>query len=94
MNQKTKYVLADRGYDADFIVEYINKTMNAQAVIPPRSNRIVQRHYDKCLYKKRNLIERLFNKIKNFRRIATRYEKTKINFELLIYLACSFLWLI
>lgn len=87
------YVLADRGYDSNEIVEYIRK-INAIPVIPPRSNRIIKRKYDKFIYKDRNLVERLFNRLKQFRKIATRFEKIKINFEACIYLACSYLWLI
>jgi len=91
--EKPDYVIADKGYDSDEIVNFITQ-INAIPVIPPRSNRIVQRHYDKVIYKDRNLIERLFNRLKQFRKIATRFEKIQINFESLIYLACSYLWLI
>ena len=93
-NEKADYVLADRGYDSNDIVDHISKYMHAIPVIPPKINRLVQREYDKLIYKERNLIERLFNKLKNFRKLATRYEKIKKNFEALICLACSFLWLI
>ena len=92
-SKQTDYVIADRGYDSDEIISYV-KQMNAYPVIPPRSNRIKPQSYDKFLYKDRNLIERLFNRLKQFRRIATRFEKIKANFEALIYLACSYLWLI
>ena len=92
-NEQTDYVIADRGYDSDEIVDYVEQ-MNACPVIPPRSNRVKQRSYDRFLYKDRNLIERLFNRLKQFRRIAVRFEKIKENFEALIYLACSYLWLI
>lgn len=92
-NETPEYVLADKGYDSDEIINYIKK-INAIAVIPPRSNRLVKRDYDKVIYKERNLIERLFNRLKQFRKIATRFEKAQINFESLIYLACSYLWLI
>lgn len=92
-DEKPEYVLADRGYDSDEIIDFI-KEMRATPVIPPKSNRIVQRDYDKFVYKERNLVERLFNRLKQFRRIATRFEKIKINFEALIYLASSYLWLI
>ena len=54
--------------------------MGAQAVIPPKSNRIDQRKYDENLYADRNKIERFYNKAKNYRRLATRYEKTARNF--------------
>lgn len=92
-DENPDYVLADRGYDSDKIVDYIRQ-MNATPVIPPKSNRLIQRDYDKIIYKDRNLIERLFNRLKQFRKIATRFEKVQINFEALIYLACSYLWLI
>jgi transposase len=87
------YVLADRGYDSDEIVNHI-KSINAIPVIPPKSNRIIQRDYDKIIYKERNLIERLFNRLKQFRKIATRFDKIQINFEAFIYVACFYLWLI
>lgn len=92
-NEQADYVIADRGYDSDDIVNHIRQ-MNAIPVIPPKSNRIIQHYYDKILYKDRNLIERLFNRMKQFRRIAIRFEKIKINFEALVFLACSYLWLI
>lgn len=92
-DETPEYVLADRGYDSDEIVDYI-RTINAIPVIPPKSNRIIQREYDKIIYKERNLIERLFNRLKQFRKIATRFDKIQINFEAFIYLASSYLWLI
>jgi hypothetical protein len=52
----------------------------AKAVIPPKSNRKKPRDYDKHLYKERNLVERFLNKVKNCRRVATRYEKTARNY--------------
>ena len=72
-------VLADKGYDADYIIKAV-EDIGAIAVIPPKSNRKTPREYDKELYKERNLIERLFNKLKHFRRIATRYDKTALSF--------------
>lgn len=85
-------VLADKGYDADYIVEAV-KNMGAIAVIPPKLNRIVQRKYDQHLYKERNLIERMFGKLKQFRRVATRYEKTKIAFMSFLHIASILLFL-
>jgi transposase len=82
-------VIADKGYDSDKIVEHVEVMMQAQAVIPPRSNRKLQRDYDKSLYKLRNRIERCFSKLKQFRRFATRYEKLKICFHALVALACT-----
>ena len=89
---KAEFVLADRGYDADYVVEAIQK-MGAEAVIPPKKNRKVLREYDEHLYKERNLVERLFNKLKNFRRVATRYDKLDVTFLAFIHLASITLWL-
>jgi transposase len=90
--RKTEAVIADKGYDSDKIVEHVENTMQARAVIPPRSNRKAQRDYDKTLNKLRNRIERCFSKLKHFRRFATRYEKSKACFAALVALACS--WII
>lgn len=60
---KADAVLADKGYDADALIERIHAS-GAIAVIPPRRNRVVQRSYDRHLYKDRNLVERFFNRIK------------------------------
>ena len=87
-----EYVLADKGYDAEAIVEK-SLSMGATAVIPPKRNRINQRSYDKYLYKERNLVERLFNKVKNFRRVATRYDKTASSFMAFVMIAGIYLWL-
>jgi transposase len=89
---KTKSVLADKGYDADYIVEGALKC-GAEAVIPPKSSRNNPREYDKELYKERNLIERLFNKLKHFRRVATRYDKTASAFLAFVHIAAICLWL-
>lgn len=85
-------VLADKGYDADYIVEAA-EIMGALVVIPPKSNRKVLREYDRDLYKERNLIERMFGKLKQFRRIATRYDKTQSAFMAFIHIASILLWL-
>ncbi len=68
------FVLADKAYDSDRILEKITG-MGAVAVIPPKSNRVIQREYDKHYYKERNLVERFFCRLKQFRGIATRYCK-------------------
>ena len=72
-------MIGDKGYDSDEFVRAI-ETAGATAVIPPRENRIEQREYDKDLYKDRNLVERFWSRMKQFRRVATRYEKTARNF--------------
>ena len=79
-------VIGDKGYDSDKLVATIEEK-GAKAVIPPRSNRKKQREYDKEQYKDRNLGERFWQKIKQFRRVATRYEKTARNFLAFVHLA-------
>lgn len=86
------YVLADKGYDSNEFITAI-KESKAEPVIPPRKNRIVQRQYDKELYKERNLVERLFQKLKHFRRIATRYERLARNYEAMLSLVATMIWL-
>ena len=90
--RKAEAVLADQGDDTDALVQRIEAS-GAQPVIPPKANRKVQRPYDKILYKQRNRIERCFSKLKHFRRLATRFEKNKVNFEAIVALACSVLLL-
>ena len=85
-------VVADKGYDSDAFVETI-RAQGCQAVIPPRSNRLNPRAFDRHIYKDRNLIERFFCRIKQFRRIATRYDKLAQSFLSFVHLACAFVWL-
>ena len=88
-----KAVLADKGYDsAAFVAEIAS--MEAQAVIPSRKNRKVDRAYDQELYKERNKVERFFGRIKHYRRIATRYEKSVGNYESFLHVACIMTWLL
>ena len=79
-------VVADRGYDARAIVELI-EAGGAVAHIPTQSNVKVRRSVDLQIYRQRNLIERFFNKLEHFRRIATRYDKLARNFLAAIALA-------
>jgi len=85
-------VIGDKGYDVDAFVALIHAA-GAEAVIPPRRNRTEQRPYDRHLYKDRNLVERFFNRLKQFRRIATRYEKLARNFTSMLNLVCAYIWL-
>ena len=73
-DKNADFVLADKAYDSEKILEKISE-ISATAVIPPKSNRIIQREYDKHYYKERNLVERFFCRLKQFREIATRYCK-------------------
>ena len=79
-------VIADRAYDADHLHDAILET-GAEPVIPPRRHRRRPHAYDKVLYKERNLIERFFSKLKQFRRVATRYDKLATNFASAVALA-------
>ncbi len=88
--QHAEAVIADRGYDADCLLMQ-SQTLGATPVIPPKRNRKHQRSYDRHLYKQRNLIERCFNKLKHFRRFATRYCKTIEAFRSFTALACAWL---
>jgi transposase len=87
-----KALLADKGYDTDQIREFL-ELRGANACIPPKANRKIQYEYDKHLYKERNLVERFFQKIKQFRRLATRYEKTSQNFLAMLTLVSTVIWL-
>jgi transposase len=86
-------LLADKGYDADErVIEKLEKEGKI-AVIPPKKNRNKQRESDKHLYQARHLIENFFARLKQYRAIATRYDKQKINFLGGIYLAAIAIWL-
>ncbi len=87
-------VLADKGYDADDRVLQVLQKTGKTAVIGPKANRKVQREYDKHLYKARHLVENFFANLKQFRAIATRYDKTARNFLGAIYFAASIIWLV
>jgi len=91
-DQPAEFIVADKGYDSDAFVETI-RAQGSQAVIPPRSNRLNPRAFDRHIYKDRNLIERFFCRIKQFRRIATRYDKLAKSFLSFVHLACAIVWL-
>jgi len=87
-------VIADKAYDAkDRVVDPLLKADKA-VVIPSRSTNRQQRDYDKTLYKARHVIENFFAKLKQYRAIATRYDKTACNFLGGIHLAAIIIWMI
>jgi len=86
-------VIADKAYDADQRVIAPLQAAGKHIVIPPKANRKMQRPYDKHLYKARHLIENFFARLKQYRAIATRYDKTAQNFLSAIYLAATLVWL-
>lgn len=85
-------VIADKAYDAERIHKKI-EAQHAAIVIPPKKNRRQPRQYDKDLYKERNRIERFFSKLKQFRRVATRYDKLLANYMGFVKLAAIAIWL-
>jgi transposase len=86
-------VLADKGYDSDRFTSQIG-ALGADAVIPSRSNRKQPREHDAELYKDRNKVERFFGRIKHYRRLATRYEKTARNYLAMLHLVGAMVWLL
>jgi transposase len=89
---RARYVVADRGYVSDTLRQNICAA-GAKAVIPPKQNACVVYAFNKRIYRQRNMIERAINKLKHFRRIATRFEKNAVNFLAMLHLAASHLWL-
>ncbi|MBL8640431.1 MAG: IS5 family transposase, partial [Alphaproteobacteria bacterium] len=81
------YLLADRGYDSDAILEQA-KAQKMEPVIPPKKNRKIQRAYDKDLYKARHLVENAFLHLKGWRGIATRYAKNSASFLAAVHIRC------
>ncbi len=86
-------LLADKAFDADERVLKRLSKKGVEAVIPPKSNRKEPRKYDKELYKARHLIENFFAKLKQYRAIATRYDKLANTFLGGIFLASAVIWL-
>ena len=92
VDEPCDYLLADKGYDTNDFRAYleINKI---QAVIPWKKNRKEQRTYDRALYEQRNIVERFFCRIKQFRRIATRYDKIDLMYKGGLFVVAIFVWL-
>ena len=86
-------LIADKAFDADNRVLAPLAAAGKTAVIPPKANRLLPRSYDRHLYKARHLIENFFARLKQFRAIATRYDKTARNFLSGIHLAAAAIWL-
>lgn len=86
-------LVADKAFDAD---QRVNEPLLARGKsvgIPPRAHRPVQRDFDKDVYKARHLIENFFCKLKQYRAIATRYDKTARKFLAAIHLGAAIIWL-
>ncbi len=78
--------IADKAFDSDAVVRAAER-QGAEAVIPPKKNRKVPRDYDKHLYQERKKVEWFINLLKQYRRVATRYEKTSRNFLGFVHVA-------
>lgn len=90
---KGRKVLADMGYDAKKFCEYIKKR-GGIPIIPSRITNRIQREIDEDEYRERHLVENLFQKLKNRRRLATRYEKLAKTFMAVVLLAGALVWLV
>jgi len=88
-DQDPRYLIADKGYDSDEGIAEI-RTHGSTPVIPSRAGRTVARRLLRKQYRRRNHVERFVNRIKHFRRVATRYEKTARNFLGFVQLAALF----
>lgn len=84
-------LIADRGYDSNAIRALI-ASRGAEAVIPPSSSRVRQIPYDRTTYRIRNLVERLWCRLKDWRRVATRYDKLARNYLSGVYLAATVIY--
>ena len=85
-------VLADKGYDSDRLLTQLEE-QGCTACIPPRANRKHQRNHDKDLYRHRCQVEMLFQKLKRYRRVATRFEKLAVTYLGMVQLASILIWL-
>jgi len=84
-------LVADKGYDSQGLRAWLAER-GTKAVIPPRKNRKIQYEYDRAIYQQRNIIERMFCRLKDWRRIATRFDRNVKNFIGAIALAASVIW--
>ena len=86
------YLLADRGYDTDAVIEQATEA-GIEVVIPPKKNRKKQREYNKDIYENRHQVENTFLKLKQWRGIATRYAKKASSFIASVQIGAMFMWL-
>ena len=88
-----KVIVADKGYDSEYIREQITKK-GARAVIPRKRNSVKgNADMDGGLYKYRRLVKNAFARLKQYRAVATRYDKLKRNYESMVAMACGYLWI-
>jgi transposase len=85
-------LLADKGYDSNAILDHI-ETQGGVAIIPPKKNRIVQRDYDRDLYKERHKIECMFGFLKHYRRLFARFDKILTRFTAFLHFVSALQWI-
>jgi transposase len=85
-------LIADKGYDSGPLIELVT-AKGIEAVIPPKKNRLVQREYDRHLYRERHLIECFIGKIKRYRRVFSRFEKLSKNYLGFLSFVSALVWL-
>jgi transposase len=90
--RRPQCVVGDKGYSSGKVRHYCRRH-GIQPVLPTKSNERPQRTFDRALYRERNLVERCINRLKRFRRVATRYEKLAINFLAMVTIAAILIWL-
>jgi transposase len=90
LNLEGRTVIADKAYDSDRLVEVLT-TQGCNVVIPSRKGRLRPRTLDRVRYGERNLVERFFGRLKQYRRVATRYDKTIASFAASVQLAAAFI---
>lgn len=89
---RPRRVAGDKGYSYPHVRRYLRRR-GIGAVIPTRSNQPRVRSFDRAAYRERNRVERLINRLKQYRRVATRYEKRAVNYLAMLTLAAILLWL-
>jgi len=89
----SEHMIADKGYDSEDIREQIRKKASIPIIPRKKNSKIGNTDIDWCLYKYRHLVENVFARLKQFRAIATRYDKLKRNYASMLAMACSYLWL-
>ncbi len=91
-NLKETVLIADKGYDSNDFIQHLNNN-ECTAIIPPKKNRKEQREYDKHVYKERHLVECFFSKIKHFRRIFSRFDKSADIFLSFLNFVGALIWM-
>ncbi|WP_435274405.1 IS5 family transposase [Psychrobium sp. nBUS_13] len=87
------YIIADKGYDSETIREQISDKLSLPVIPRKQNSKVGNTDIDWCLYKYRHLVDNVFARLKQYRGIATRYDKLQVNYESTVALGCSMIWL-